>query len=326
MSQTSYYNFINSLRAEETKTKYKAGLKDFMKFVEVQDFDSLLKIEVEKSIIDYVVFSRDKVSSSSVHNRLASIYHFYTMNDVLLNKTKISKYKGEFIRTKKDRAYTNVEIGKLISNADLRMKVCILLMASSGLRLGALPLLKLKNIENNRIVRVYEASNEEYFTFLTPETRRFIQEYLEYRKRSSEKISANSYLIRDHFDDFEYRKPRGITKHAIREIIYHLLKKAGIGENVSMTHGFRKFFTTQLINSKVNPEIREMLLGHKIGLASCYYRPTQEDMYSEYEKAIDALTINEENRLRKKVETLTIDDSRLERLERIVERLNRVAS
>lgn len=82
-----------------------------------------------------------------------------------------------------------------------------------------------------------------------------------------------------------------------------------------MTHGFRKFFTTQLINSKVNSEIREMLLGHKIGLASAYYRPTEQDMYEEYEKAIDLLTIHEENRLRKKVETLTIEKSRLDRIE-----------
>ena len=54
-----------------------------------------------------------------------------------------------------------------------------------------------------------------------------------------------------------------------------------------IAHGFRKFFTTQLVHSKVNAEIREMLLGHKIGLASCYYRPTVEEMYGEYEKAID---------------------------------------
>jgi hypothetical protein len=58
-----------------------------------------------------------------------------------------------------------------------------------------------------------------------------------------------------------------------------------------------------------------MLLGHKIGLASSYYRPTQVEMYTEYEKAIDALTINEENRLKKKIETLTIEKSRLDRIE-----------
>jgi hypothetical protein len=32
-----------------------------------------------------------------------------------------------------------------------------------------------------------------------------------------------------------------------------------------------------LVNSKVNPEIREMLLGHKIGLAAAYYRPVFEE-------------------------------------------------
>jgi len=69
----------------------------------------------------------------------------------------------------------------------------------------------------------------------------------------------------------------------------------------------RRFFTKQLVDSKVNPEIREMFLGHKIGLAGCYYKPTEEEMYLEYQKAENNLTINEENRLRKKVETLQIE-------------------
>jgi hypothetical protein len=41
-----------------------------------------------------------------------------------------------------------------------------------------------------------------------------------------------------------------------------------------------------------------MLLGHKIGLATAYYRPTDEEIYQEYLKAVDLLTINEENRLK----------------------------
>jgi integrase len=72
-----------------------------------------------------------------------------------------------------------------------------------------------------------------------------------------------------------------------------------------IAHGFRKFFTTQLISSKVNPEIREMLLGHKIGLASAYYRHTVEEMYKKYSKAIDNLTIDPANRLQRKIEFLT---------------------
>ncbi len=237
------------------------------------------------------------------------------MNDVLLNKTKISKYKGEFRKVKKDRAYTHKEIGKLLQISDLRMKVCILLMAGSGLRMGALCDLKIKHLQDNKLT-VYENTNEEYFTFIDPECANFINEYLNYRKCVGEITSPDSFLIRNHFDDYSNpQKARRITKHNIRIIFYHLMKKSGIKANIQLTHGFRKFFTTELLKSKVNPEIREMLLGHKIGLASSYYRPTEQEMLEEYQKAIDNLTIDPANRLQRKIETLTIEKSRLDRIE-----------
>ena len=106
-------------------------------------------------------------------------------------------------------------------------------------------------------------------------------------------------------------------------ILYSLAIKSGVRQTnhnstgrerqaVPLAHGFRKFFTTQLVNSKVNPEIREMLLGHSIGLAGAYYKPTEDEMLDEYMKAADNLTINEENRLRRKVEVLTIEKSKVD--------------
>ena len=50
-----------------------------------------------------------------------------------------------------------------------------------------------------------------------------------------------------------------------------------------------------------------MLLGHKIGLASCYYKPTEQEMLNEYLKAVDLLTINEENRLKLKLESVQVE-------------------
>ena len=55
-----------------------------------------------------------------------------------------------------------------------------------------------------------------------------------------------------------------------------------------------------------------MLLGHKIGLASAYYRPSEDEMLNEYLKAVDNLTINEENRLKRKVEVLTVEKSKVD--------------
>jgi integrase/recombinase XerD len=57
-----------------------------------------------------------------------------------------------------------------------------------------------------------------------------------------------------------------------------------------------------------------MLLGHKIGLASCYYKPTEDDFLIEYQKAINNLTINEVNKLKMKVKKLEIEKSQLQQL------------
>ena len=66
-----------------------------------------------------------------------------------------------------------------------------------------------------------------------------------------------------------------------------------------------------------------MLLGHKIGLASAYYRPSEEEMLQEYYKAIDLLTINEENRLKRKVETLEVEKTQFQMLAEKVEAINK---
>lgn len=62
-------------------------------------------------------------------------------------------------------------------------------MASTGLRVASIPSIKIKHLE--RIdkyylykITVYENSNEEYYTFCTPECASFIDEYLYYRQRN----------------------------------------------------------------------------------------------------------------------------------------------
>jgi hypothetical protein len=81
-----------------------------------------------------------------------------------------------------------------------------------------------------------------------------------------------------------------------------------------MLHGFRRFAMKQLVDSNVKPEVREMLLGHKIGLAAAYYKPSIQDMLTEYMKAINNLTISNEERLKVKVENLQIENSQYESL------------
>jgi integrase len=282
---------------------------------------------IEQKIIEYIIDMKKKGKGySTIHNYVASVMAFYKINDVVLNTRKINRFIPLQKKVRKDRAYTHEEILKMIEIAEERMKAVILLMASSGIRLGALPLLKLRHLEDRKLT-VYENEREEYFTFITQECKNALDAYLDMRLRYGEKLDRESPLLREQFDikdQFQIRKPKQFTVWMIKWKIVDIQKRLGIRTNeVATTHGFRKFFTTQLIKSKVNPEIREMLLGHKIGLASCYYRPTQEEMFMEYQKADDNLTINEENRLKRKVENLQVEKKEYEALAAEIARIKK---
>ena len=96
-------------------------------------------------------------------------------------------------------------------------------------------------------------------------------------------------------------------------------------KDIPLIHGFRKFFNTALMNADVNLSFKELLMGHTIKLDDVYYDKNNEKsrakLLDEYCKAIDYLTINEENRLRIKVEKLTVEKSQMDRLQQEVDKI-----
>ena len=56
-------------------------------------------------------------------------------------------------------------------------------------------------------------------------------------------------------------------------------------------------------------------MGHSIGLDDQYFTPVESYILQEYLKAVDNLTINEENRLRIKVNELTKRKNEIETME-----------
>jgi len=94
-----YFNFINSIKSPVTKKIYEDNVKVFMKFCSVSNLGDLLKIEAQRYIIKYIMSLRESgLAPNSITVRLNSIFHFYAMNDVDLNKKKINMFKGEFSR------------------------------------------------------------------------------------------------------------------------------------------------------------------------------------------------------------------------------------
>jgi hypothetical protein len=48
----------------------------------------------------------------------------------------------------------------------------------------------------------------------------------------------------------------------------------------------------------------EKLLSHSIGISDSYYRATEHELLDDYLKAMDSLTIDERNKLKKRIDKL----------------------
>ena len=69
-------------------------------------------------------------------------------------------------------------------------------------------------------------------------------------------------------------------------------------------HGFRKYFKTQTERAMKSLNV-EILMGHDIGLANSYYKPTERELLEDYLKAVNLLTLNgDEKVLKEKIEQL----------------------
>lgn len=176
------------------------ALRRYLKHLKITEVDDLLLNSqnprlIESHIIDYIMTLRDEgLAYATITFLIAPLITFYTLNDVVLNKRKISRYFGEYKKVVKDRAYTVDEIHKALQTADQRMKVIIFLMVTTGERIGSLPDLTLGNltrIEDHGIykVTIYEGTNNEYYTFTTRECASAIDDYIAHRQRCGERIS-----------------------------------------------------------------------------------------------------------------------------------------
>jgi integrase len=119
-----------------------------MKHLKITDTDELLKTNVPKVIeshlVDYIISLRkDGVSYAFMKHAVAPIFTFYQLKDILLNRKKIARYFGECKRITKDKAYNTEQIQQALATADHRMGMIILLLASTGYRLGTIQLLPL---------------------------------------------------------------------------------------------------------------------------------------------------------------------------------------
>ena len=120
-----------------------------------------------------------------------------------------------------------------------------------------------------------------------------------------------------------------MQRSGIISIMYRVIQSAGLERtkvnhhfDIQMDHGFRKRFNTILkLKNNVNSNVAEKLLGHKNGLDGVYLKPTREQCFAEFQKAIVDLMIDDSERQRLKIVQLEQENSELERFKDKVDEL-----
>jgi site-specific recombinase XerD len=348
-------SFVESCRSPATRRHYIKAVKYFMRYLNLPSgsYDKLIEKDpklIQMDICDFISYLKErKNSSATISLYLAAIAKFYTMNDLTpqLNWKKITSFKPENEQTVEDRPYTHSEIHKLISHASTRDRAMILLMCSAGLRVGGVAELKIKDLvanerfNNFKITAYAKSRKSRYYTWCTPECRKVIEDYLDYRKRSGERLSDDTPLFRADYNSLEIQRVRPIKDKSIGQAVYVLLKRVGLRQmlstetqghkrsNIMQTHGCRKFFETNAYKAGMDPMYIRRLMGQNSGLEDSYLKLSEEELlegdnrHVGYIGIIDQLTINEEYKLRREVHTLKQEITRFDKMQKQIEELNR---
>lgn len=344
--------FLNSVASVYSRRAYSYFLHYYLKQVSwgcpsLEQFLSRSPKEIEDELIDFVISSKEKgMKRAAIFNYIKPVISCCKINDVAINTTKVRKFMPPNIKVKKTREYKHEEIQKLLDIADERLRAAILILASTGIRIGALVGLRKGNLEkageNGELykVTVYENEPEEYITFCTSECKeKGIDPYLAMRERYGEVLSDSSPLIREQFDkrdQFSAAHARQVKVVAIAGKISALAEASGLRTRLESTkgktgnrkdvpncNGFRRN-STQLVNSDVKTELRWLMEGHNLKANdSSYVRTGKGELLIQYLKAHDNLLIDQSQRMARRITSLEAEKSQFELLAAEIEILKK---
>ena len=361
LTLSPYDNFIYALKAEVSKRQYPRKLERFLSFIGLEGTiqekcNKLFQMSDNKelfqsNLIRFINFQKvriqnKEISEATLANYVKAIKLFCSMNDIMINWKKISKGMPAVKNYSDDRVPTMDEIHTLLEHPDRRIRPIVLVMLSSGIRVGSWDYLQWKHVvpieRDNRtiaarlIIKNTKINNRTYFSFITPEAYQSLKDWIDFRRLHGEEITGESWLMRDTWQKIDRnggsgiglaKFPKKMNSLSIKNMIYDAWKIQGIRTKLvsgtkrhefKSTHGFRKLFETKC-QKVMNHNNIKILMDHSLGESQNYHRPTVDELLEDYMNVTDLLTVNEENRLRMKVEKLEVERDTLQDLKVEVE-------
>jgi len=316
---------------EATKKAYKTHLRLFCLFYSTSP-DVLVQLPSEdlRILLDaYILYllkvmaseagkpKGGRVSVNSVGQYFTGLRSFFV--DEHEKDLNWKRYEKKFPKRIKSnlRSYYLEEIQKMYKAADTFDKPLVLLEYCAWVRVGAIGALRFEHLTKIpeypelQFLTVYpDSADESYPVLVTPEFLHDLEDLKELRQRWGEKITPKSLIFCPKFGPHSKRlkNPQPVTVESLRGRMRRLATVAGVDlTNIQPNHGMRKAGNTAAKNAHMDKDFKELLMGHSTGLDDVYYdieNPrSRRELVSEYLKAVDMLTISEENRLKRKVDS-----------------------
>jgi hypothetical protein len=301
---------------------------------------------VQSYLIKFINFQKKRIENKEIaegtlHNYIKAIKLFLSMNDIEINWKRIGKGVPAERHSADIRIPTPEEIKKLLEHQDRRIKPIVFTMLSAGFRVGSWDYLKWKHVipifRNHTIVAAKiilkntKINNREYFSFILPEAYHSLKNWMDFRQLHGEEITGESWLMRDTWQKIDRKHghriglakyPKKLQAISIQNMIFEAWQVQGVRDKLldpqtkrhefKANHGFRSFYETKCQKARMNHNFVKILMDHSFGESENYHRPTEDELLDEYLLAVDLLTINDEFRLRKRIETLEIEKSQVE--------------
>ncbi len=283
-------------RSENTEKTYLKGLNCFAETMNINNLDEFVEkiksqtLDPNEIHKDFVINLANKnLAPKTVGAWSAALRKFLLANGIELKKApqiKIYNIHEDTLPAKED-------LKKVLSNCSLRAKTIILLLASSGLRVGELRNLKISDVDLNSepsVIKVKGLTAKERkarTTFFSNESKQVLQSYIEHRKNNGHQITEESFLFVTHDgNQMSYQNLQFILNNVFRKVSKKEGKRYGLH-----AHSLRKFFKTQLISAGVPGPIVDKLSGHARYLAREYELYTEEQLKEWYLKGMKNLEL-----------------------------------
>ena len=283
MYEEEFLNYLKNIRLYSKKTvaSYEYDLKDYALFLEKNNLT--IKDDNDKTLKLYLNYVYDKkISNKSISRHLSSLrtyYDFLKKENIVtenifknVKNPKIEKTIPNFIsHDKLNEIFTSFND----SDLDIRNRLVIELLYATGLRVGELVNIKIKDIDfGAQSIKVLGKGSKERYVFYNNTTKEVLNKYLVVRKKLQKK--ANDYLL---LND----KGTPIKEASVRKIIQTTLMKCGIKSKIT-PHTFRHTFATDLLNQGLDLVNVKELLGHaSLNTTSIYTHITNDRIKEVYQ-------------------------------------------